>query len=172
VVELMKKLILLLALILVPTQVLAQSVTVSPLSGPAGTPFVVTATFPSTMTNVELVLDGSPLTSPHVVKWSPMTPGTYSARLLNAVTGVASAPVSFTVTTGTLPAPTPTPTPTPNIDLSGIEAKLTAILTAVTKPTITCSVTGVGSYANGDQRLTVRCAPSGFVTGPLTVVKP
>jgi hypothetical protein len=76
--------------------------------------------------------------------------------------------------------PTPTPTPTPVIDLKPLvdgitnaNALLNQLLGLMTPPvTVTCTITAVSSYTNGDQRLTVRCSPSGFATGQvLTIIK-
>lgn len=53
---------------------------------------------------------------------------------------------------------------------TGLSAKLDQILAAVKQPRVSCSVTAVGKYANGDAKLTVRC-PGSFVVGPITVVR-
>lgn len=71
------------------------------------------------------------------------------------------------------PIPTPSPVPTPSIDLKPVTDALAltnSMLSELLKLhipaiTVTCQITAVSSYTNGDQRLTVRCSPNGFVNG-------
>jgi hypothetical protein len=75
------------------------------------------------------------------------------------------------------PTPTPTPTPAPISDLSQILAAMQAqtqtLLAAIMSshqpppviPTIPCTIVSMGSYANGDQKPTLRCPPSGLANG-------
>lgn len=67
---------------------------------------------------------------------------------------------------------TPPPPPPPPPPQTPIEVKLDQIIGLLTQPPMTtCQVTAVGSYANGDQRLTVRCAPAGYLVGPVEIRK-
>lgn len=74
-----------------------------------------------------------------------------------------------------VPTPTPTPPPNPDPILAAIQqstAELTKQIDSVkhllTPPSsVTCTITATSTYTNGDQRLTVRCAPSGFTTNQI-----
>ena len=83
--------------------------------------------------------------------------GLYTIRLVSGAT--VSAPVGIVIGA----VPTPTPTPTPTVTLDQVLLEIQRVLAAVTQPTptplpiVTCTVTSVGTYANGDPRVTVRC---------------
>jgi hypothetical protein len=73
---------------------------------------------------------------------------------------------------------TPTPIPSNEFKLlidgiTAANASINQLLGLLTPPvTVTCQITAVSSYTNGDQRLTVRCTPSGFASGQsITIIK-
>lgn len=60
----------------------------------------------------------------------------------------------------------PLPVEAPNV------SKLDQILALLTQVKIPATITSITTYANGDQRLTVRCAPNSFVKGDIQILKP
>jgi len=156
-----------------------------------GATFPITVTFPLGTTSIGLSFfnattgafagqkqyAAAPTATSITVTFDPLANGVYSLRADASANGVTVGfSPSVTVTVGPV-TPTPTPTPAPISDLSQILAAMQAqtqqLLAAIMSshqpapaiPTIPCTIVSMGSYANGDQKPTLRCPPSGLANG-------